>query len=190
MVKAVKPNYNDLDTLKAIIESKSLLINHESKFKLTSGRLSHYLFDMKPVILDPEGSNLLAKQLYEKIEDLNAGYVGGLESGAVPIVSILCIYSWKREKPLYGFFVRKKSKEHGVGKKIDGNLEPGENVIIVDDVTTTGNSLLEAFEEVKNRECKVIKAVSIVDRLEGARESLERKGVGFDSLFTKEDFGL
>ena len=133
---------------------------------------------------------MIAKQLYERIKDLDANYVGGLESGAIPIVTVLCMYSWKREKPLFGFFVRKKKKEHGVGKKIDGNFKDGEKVIIVDDVTTTGSSVLDAVKEVQSRGCKVIKTISIVDRLEGARENIEKEGVEFDCLFTRKDFGL
>ena len=86
--------------------------------------------------------------------------------------------------------MRKGPKKSGTQSKIEGNIEPRENVIIVDDVTTTEGSVLKAIEEVEKLGCKVIKVVSIIDRLEGARENLSRQGIKFDSLFTKRDFGL
>jgi len=190
MKKVVELEYESLERLKELIRERSLLIDYDRGFQLASGRRSYYLFDLKPILLNPEGANLIARYLYEKIKDDNAMYVGGLESGAIPIVTALCMFSWDKDKPLFGFFVRKKPKKSGTQSKIEGNIEPGENVIIVDDVTTTGGSVLKAIEEVEKLGCKVIKVISVIDRLEGARENLSRRGIKFDPLFTKRDFGL
>lgn len=179
------------EELKRLIKDKALLRDEQEGFRLASGRMSNYLFDLKPLLLDPKGSNLISESIYERIKGLDASYVGGLESGAIPIVTALCMYSWKREKQFYGFFVRKgKGKTHGVKKRIDGNFIENENVIIVDDVTTTGGSVLNAVKTVRDKGCSVIKVISIVDRLEGAIENFEEEGVEFESLFTRKDFGI
>jgi len=179
-----------LERLKDLINEKALLINHEEGFLLASGGKSYYLFDLKRILLDPEGANLIAIHLYDRIKKYKANYVGGLEAGAIPIVTALCMYSWGKEKPLYGFFVRKNPKKTGTRSKIEGTFKPGENVIIVDDVTTKGGSVLKAIEEVEKHRCNVIKVISVVDRLEGARETLQERGIDFESLFTRKDFGL
>lgn len=185
----IELNYS-LERLKEFIREKSLLIDHDRGFQLASGGKSFYLFDLKPILLDPEGVNLIAENLYAKIEDCDANYIGGLESGAIPIVTALCMFSWNKGKPLSGFFVRKEAKKTGTKRKIEGNIKSGENVIIVDDVTTTGSSVMKATDEVKKLDCKIVKVISVIDRLEGARENLQKYGIDFDALFTRKDFGL
>ncbi|MFP3909724.1 MAG: orotate phosphoribosyltransferase [Archaeoglobaceae archaeon] len=180
----------DYEELKRLIKEQAFLRDDEGGFTLASGRVSNYLFDLKPLLLDPKGSNLISKGIYERIKDLNAGYVGGLESGAIPIVTALCMYSWKREKQFYGFFIRKEGKAHGVKKRIVGNFVENENVIIVEDVTTTGGSVINAVKAVRDKGCSVVKVISIVDRLEGAMENFHKEGIEFESLFTRKDFGI
>jgi len=179
-----------IEELKKLISEKALLIDEKRGFELASGGKSSYFFDMKMVTLDPQGANLIARCLFEKIKDCDAKYVGGLESGAIPIVTSLCMVSWEEKKPLYGFYVRKEQKKRGTRKTIEGNIEPGEKVIIVDDVVTQGKSVLKAIEEVRKMGCEVVKVVSVIDREEGARENLKNVGIDLDALFTKSDFGL
>jgi orotate phosphoribosyltransferase len=93
-----------------------------------------------------------------------------------------------RTRPIKGFFVRDEAKDHGTKKLIDGYIEDGASVIIVDDVTTKGESALKAVRAVQARECRVVCVVSLVDRLEGARETFEHEGITFRSIFTTEDF--
>ncbi|MGQ9722947.1 MAG: orotate phosphoribosyltransferase [Candidatus Jordarchaeum sp.] len=182
--------YQERERLKQIIRDKSLLTAEVNGFELASGGKSTYFFDMKTVLLDPEGANLIAKCLFEKIKDCDVKYVGGLEAGAIPLVTALCLISWKSSRPLYGFFVRKEPKKRGTRKTIEGNLKEGEKVIIVDDVTTKGGSVIKAIKEVQNLNCKVAKVLSVVDRESGAHENLKQMGVAFDALFKKSEFGV
>jgi orotate phosphoribosyltransferase len=169
----------------AIIRHQSLLQNRD--FVLASGRSSNFFFDMKKTMFDPEGAALLADLLFDAIKDEGVECIGGLETGAIPIVAALCARSWP-EKPLKGFFVRKENKGHGTDQRIDGLLERGSKVILFEDVTTTGGSAMQAVKQARQLDCRVLRVVSVVDRLEGAEENFRTAGIRFDSLFTWRDF--
>lgn len=171
--------------LLGIIRRRSLLLDRE--FVLSSGRSSGFFFDMKRTVLDPEGAVLSGELLFDRIKGEEVDAVGGLETGAIPIVALLCARSWP-EKPVAGFFVRKAMKGHGTDQRIDGLLEPGSRVILVEDVTTTGASVMQAAQEALRRGCTLVKILTIVDRLEGAADNFARAGIAFESLFTWHDF--
>src|SRR5438477_9341040 len=173
------------ERLFAIIRRQSLLQNRD--FVLASGRSSKFFFDMKRTMFDPEGAALLADLLFAAIKGDDVEYIGGLETGAIPIVAALCARSWP-EKPLKGFFVRKENKGHGTDQRIDGLLQRGAKVILFEDVTTTGSSAMQAVDQTRQLDCTVLKVVSVVDRLEGAEENFRAAGIKFDSLFTWRDF--
>ena len=138
-------------------------------------------------MFDPEGAALLADLLFDAIAAEEVDYIGGLETGAIPIVAALCARSWPA-RPIKGFFVRKENKGHGTDQRIDGLLERGSNVILFEDVTTTGGSAMQAVDQARQFGCKIVKVVSLVDRLEGAKENFRAAGIPFDSLFTWRDF--
>jgi orotate phosphoribosyltransferase len=169
----------------AIIRQQSLLQNRD--FLLASGRSSNFFFDMKKTMFNPEGAALLADLLFDAIKDEDVEYIGGLETGAIPIVSALCARSWP-EKPLKGFFVRKENKGHGTDQRIDGLLQRESKVILFEDVTTTGGSAMQAVNQARQLDCTVLGVVSVVDRLEGAEENFRAAGIKFNSLFTWRDF--
>jgi len=121
-------------------------------------------------MFDPEGAALLADLLFAAIKGDDVEYIGGLETGAIPIVAALCARSWP-EKPLKGFFVRKENKGHGTDQRIDGLLQRGSKVILFEDVTTTGGSAMQAVNQARQLDCTVLRVVSAVDRMEGAEES-------------------
>jgi len=171
--------------LRAIIRRRSLLQNRE--FTLSSGRSSHFFFDMKRTMFDPQAAPLLADLLFDRIKDEAVDCIGGLETGAIPIVALLCARSWP-EKPLKGFFVRKETKGHGTDQRIDGLLDKGDRVVLFEDVTTTGASAMQAAAAARAQGCTIVKVVSVVDRLEGAAENFRNAGIAFDSLFTWRDF--
>jgi orotate phosphoribosyltransferase len=173
------------ERLIAIIRQQSLLQNRD--FLLASGRSSNFFFDMKKTMFDPEAAALLADLLFDAIKDEDVEYIGGLETGAIPIVSALCARSWP-EKPLKGFFVRKENKGHGTDQRIDGLLQRGSKVILFEDVTTTGGSAMQAVNQARQLDCTVLGVVSVVDRLEGAEENFRAAGIKFNSLFTWRDF--
>jgi orotate phosphoribosyltransferase len=167
-----------------IIKAKSLLLG---EFKLVSGAISNYYLDMKPTMFDPEGAHLVAELVCDLIADeRDVEAIGGLELGAVPIIVAVCARSW-HGRPVAGFVVRKEIKDHGTEQKIDGNFTPGSTVILFDDVTTKGGSVMKAVRAVRARGARVAKIITLVDRLEGARENLGKEGIELVALYTTRD---
>lgn len=171
-----------------IVNKKSLLVGPE--ITLASGATSSFYFDMKPTIFDPEGSALISDLILDAIANNDPYYdkVGGMEVGAIPIVASLGLRSWQRQRPIGGFFVRKQAKGHGAKRLVEGNLEAGMNMLIVEDVTTTGGSSLKAVQAVRDLGCTVTKVVTLVDRLEGASASFAAEGIELLALLTTADF--
>jgi orotate phosphoribosyltransferase len=159
---------------------------------LASGRTSHFYFNLKPTMLDPEGAALLAELTYEALKDDNLDYVGGLEMGAVPLAGAVAQLSWLKGHPIAAFFVRKKPKEHGARLAVEGlaNGETlqGKRVVIVEDVTTTGESALKAVEAVRDAGGEVALVLTMVDREEGAVEAFAQAGLPFRSLYRASEF--
>jgi len=178
------------DRLKSLIVDKALLVDDESNFQLASGDKSNYFFDMKLVSMDPEGSELIAEEIFKLIQNENIDFIGGLESGAIPIASVVANYSSRYRKPIPAFFVRKTPKKRGTNKIIEGNLSNNSRVVLVDDVMTKGESVLIAVERVRELNCHVEKVITIVDRMAGAKENLKKHGIELVALFKKTDFDL
>jgi orotate phosphoribosyltransferase len=162
---------------------------------LVSGRKSNFYFNMKPTMLDPEGAALIARLVLDTLGEEKIDYVGGLEMGAVPIVSAVAAESYRSANGggrIAGFFVRKKPKEHGVQALIEGlddsqSLD-GRRVMIVEDVTTTGGSILQAVEAARAAGAEIAGILTVVDRNEGAGEAVAEHGLELTSLFTAADF--
>lgn len=155
---------------------------------LASGRESDFYFDMKPAMLDPEGAALMAELILQRIRDVKADCVGGLEMGAVPLIAPVAMRSPDFGRRLPGFFVRKAVKDHGTRKRVDGADIAGKSVIILEDVTTTGGSAMDAVRAVEEAGAKVALVLAILDRGEGAAELYAKAGVPFASLFRAEEF--
>jgi orotate phosphoribosyltransferase len=149
-------------------------------FTLSSGKKSDFYVDCRKVTLHPEGARLIAKIVLEKIKGLKIDAIGGLTLGADPIVSSVVALSC-----LPGFIVRKKAKEHGTKQRIEGILRSGWNVVIVEDVATTGGSALEAIEAAEAAGAKAVKVIAVVDREEGAAAAL--KNYAFDPILKKSE---
>ncbi|AEH24285.1 orotate phosphoribosyltransferase [Pyrococcus yayanosii] len=148
-------------------------------FILTSGKESNYYIDVKKLITNPEALGLIAELIIQKAKELGLDFnkVAGPELGAVPIATAVAL---KSGKPL--LIVRKKKKEHGTGKQIEGEVKPGDKVLLVEDVTTTGGSVLRAAEVLREAGAKIVGVFVVVDREEGARENLEAKGLQLHPL--------
>ncbi len=169
-----------------IIKQKSLFT--DSSFKLASGVISDYYVDLRLTTLDAEGAALISEIVYAMLRgETDVDFVGGLEMGSVPIIASVCARSWC-ERPISGFVVRKEGKAHGTGKRIDGNFKPRSTVIILEDVTTKGGSVMQAVRAVRERGATIKKVITIVDRLEGATENLRKEGLELVSVFTTDDF--
>ena len=155
---------------------------------LASGRESDFYFDMKPAMLDPEGAALMAELIMQELEGVEADLVGGLEMGAVPLIAPVAMKSRDFGRSLAGFFVRKAVKAHGTKKRVDGNDVAGKTVVILEDVTTTGGSALEAVQAVRDAGGTVALVLTILDRGEGADAVFKQAGVEFKSLFKAQEF--
>lgn len=156
---------------------RELLINHSlmiGDFTLASGRKSRYYFDSKKTTLLPEGAYLTAREVLRllRANDVRAGAIGGLTLGADPIVCPVAALSWTEGPPLRAFIVRREAKDHGTGKRIEGDVEPGTRVVIVDDVVTTAGSTLKAIDAAKEAGLQIAAVVCLVDREEGGAEKL------------------
>ncbi|MEA1924737.1 MAG: orotate phosphoribosyltransferase [Candidatus Altiarchaeota archaeon] len=157
---------------------------------LSSGKKSSYYIDCRRVTLDPEGAYLVAKILLDMFHKEGIDAVGGLTLGADPILGALAAVSFLEGKPIPTFIVRKTSKKHGTKKTIEGCLKEGSQVAVVDDVATTGNSLMQVIDVVENRDCEVKKVVVIVDREEGAKKTIAGCGYALESIFSRRELGV
>jgi orotate phosphoribosyltransferase len=159
---------------------------------LASGRKSNFYFNLKPTMLDPEGATLLAELTYEALKDGGFDYIGGLEMGAVPLAGAVAQLSWIKGDPIAAFFVRKKPKEHGARLAVEGLAKDetlqGKRVVIIEDVTTTGDSALKAVEAAREAGAEVALVLTMVDREEGAGETFAKIGLPFRWLYRASEF--
>jgi orotate phosphoribosyltransferase len=153
------------------------------KFTLSSGKESDYYVDMKRAVTDPEILSKVAEIISEKIEGLGVDKVAGPALGAVPIATAISLTS---KLPL--LMIRKEKKGYGTSKLIEGDLEDGDSVVLVEDVTTTGKSLLKAIDAIETNKGIVKRAFVVVDRSEGALENFKNKGIELEPLLSIEDF--
>ncbi len=159
------------------------------RFTLASGKESTYYINSKKALFNSEAVWLLGDVLWELTKDLDIRAMGGLEVGAIPMSTAAALRYHEEGRSLEGFFVRKLVKEHGSKQRVEGVLEPGLRVAMVDDVFTSGMSVLQAIEEVERIGAKVVAVICIVDRLEGARERLGTR-YEYRPIFTIHDFGV
>ncbi len=173
--------------LKELILERSLKFGN---FTLASGKKSNYYMDGKMTSFDPEGAYLIGQLMLQEIQNLSKPIdaVGGPTIGADPIVTGIGIASHLKDNPLRLFVVRKEVKKHGTQKSIEGNFKNGDRVVIVEDVMTTGGSLLNAVEAVEESGGTVKAVLVIVDRQQGGREAIEKRGYTFKALFDIEEF--
>ena len=154
------------------------------EFTLTSGKKSNFYFDGKRITLHPEGAYQVGKAIFDQLAEIGVDAVGGVATGAYPMVAAVALVSHLEGKPIPAFIVREVPKEHGTRRQIEGHLEEGARVAIVDDVLTTGGSVSKAIEAVEAANCQVVKVMVLVDRHEGGSDDLKRKGYDFAALLS------
>ena len=159
-------------------------------FTLASGKKASYYLDGKQVTLHAQGLRQVSLGLLELLRDVEFDAVGGMSIGADPIVAGVLTVAAEQGRDLKGFLVRKEAKGHGTQKYVEGPLQPGERVVIVEDVVTTGGSSLLAIDRVVDFGAKVVQVAAIVDRMEGGAMAFHERGVTFSSLLTIADFGI
>jgi orotate phosphoribosyltransferase len=159
---------------------------------LASGRESDYYIDMRPTTVHPAGATCVGELICDALEGLDVEFVGGLEMGAVPVATSVAIASHRRGGKLQAFFVRKKPKDHGAKKLVEG-LPQGEtlrgrNVVVLEDTTTTGGSSMQAVRALREEGANIVLVLTIVDRLEGAKENFAAEGLELRALYTADEF--
>jgi len=160
------------------------------QIRLSKAGQSDYYIDCRLVTTHPEGAFLVAEIILDMLADEHVDAVGGPTLGADPIVGAICYASHRRNRPIPGFIVRKEAKKHGLQKMIEGHLKPGDRVVVVEDVLTSGGSVLEAIGHIEEAGAKVVRVIGIVDRLQGAREAIEGRGYRFTPIFTRDDLRI
>ena len=172
-----------------LVEAKAL---KRGTFRLASGREASFYLDAKQVVLDAHGAMLVGQAILERLRSLGPlpAAVGGMSIGADPITSAVITMAGVEGLPLKGFMVRKEPKDHGTKKYVEGPVEPGQRVVIVEDVTTTGGSSLLAIDRVHEFGLVVERVVTVIDRLAGAKDAFAARGIPLESLVTIRDLGL
>jgi len=159
------------------------------KVILSSGKTSNYYVDIRRVSLQSRGAYLIANLLWKEISKEGIFSIGGPTLGADPILSALAYHAYLENKHIKTFIIRKERKKHGQAKFIEGPpLKKGAKAIIIDDVATTGKSLVDAVVKLRTSKVKVKKAFVVVDREEGAAENLAKVNLSLFSLFKLSDF--
>ena len=156
---------------------------------LASGKVSNYYIDVRRVSISPAGLYYISHLVFNLIKNERISAIGGPTLGADPIVSGVCFLAHKNKRKLKGFFIRKTPKKHGRAKLLEGQeINKNDRVVLVDDVATSGGSLIKSIEALADIKVKVVKAITIVDREEGATENLLKLNCPLVSLFSKTDF--
>jgi orotate phosphoribosyltransferase len=180
----------DRERLLELLQNRAL---EQREVTLSSGRKSDYYLDCKRVTLTPEGAYLSAKILLEMIKP-EVKAVGGLTLGADPLVVSIAVLSYLRAKSLgslQALIVRKEPKKHGTMSFVEGPiLEKGTKVAVVEDVITSGASILRAIDRIEAEGYQAVQALVILDRREGGKEALEKRGLELQSIFTRDDLKI
>ena len=175
--------------LEALLLERSV---HRGDFILASGARSSYYIDCRLTTMSAEGMDLVGRLGLACLRE--AGWVphavGGLTMGADPVAYAIAAASWREPPAIDAFSVRKEAKAHGTGRQIEGNFAPGDPVVVVEDVITSGGSALQAIEAVEGAGGKVVGMLAIVDREQGGREAIERAGHEVVVLTTSTQLGL
>ncbi|MEA3469394.1 MAG: orotate phosphoribosyltransferase [Thermodesulfobacteriota bacterium] len=178
---------NNRQRLKEILLEKSY---RKGNFTLTSGKTSDFYIDVKQTSLSAEGAYLCGKLILDLMlkaeEPIQA--VGGMTLGADPLVTAVSVVSHLEGHPVPAFIVRKEAKGHGTGNYIEGlsNMTPGCRVTLLEDVVTTGGTLIQVIERVETAGFKVGQIITVVERQEGGVEVLAEAGYKLEALFTRE----
>lgn len=161
----------------------------EGDFVLTSGRKSDYYFDCRQTALNPEGCYLIGKLFLEMLKGSAARGVAGMTMGADPLVSSVAVLSHLEGSPMPAIIVRKQSKGHGTKQFLEGlkNVQPGDTIALLEDVVSTGGSLLAVAERVRGAGFTVGSVLCVLDREEGGREALAEAGLTLTSIFTRKE---
>ncbi|WP_027357925.1 orotate phosphoribosyltransferase [Desulforegula conservatrix] len=175
------------EELLRILCEKSVKTSDEPVFKLVSGKMSDFYVNCKPTTLSPRGMYLIGNLVFDAIRGANPRGVGGLTFGADPIAMATAFVSEIKGQPVSAFSIRKTKKDHGISKWIEGDLQKGDRVVIIDDVATTGGSTISAIERAREEGMEVARVIVLVDRQEGGMGNIRQHVKDAVALVTREE---
>jgi orotate phosphoribosyltransferase len=171
-----------------IVLEKTFKYSDNPPFTLVSGRKSNYYFNCKPTTLDPEGMNLIGELVFSMLADADVVAAGGLTLGADAIANALSVISFQKGKPIRSFIVRKDVKDHGTMSGIEGSVKPGDRVVILDDVITTGGSTIAAINRANGAGLVIDRVIALIDREEeGGRQNIQALVPRVDAVLTRTE---
>jgi orotate phosphoribosyltransferase len=170
-----------------LIKQKSFKYSDTPEFTLASGKKSRFYVNCKPVTLSPEGMYLAGHLVFEETGKTGCTAVGGLTFGADPVAVATSFASHLHSRPLKAFSIRKNQKDHGMIRWIEGDMEKGEKVVIIDDVATTGGSTIKAIERAREEGLDPVHAVILVDRQEGGLENIRSHIASVSAIIRRDD---
>jgi len=188
----MEPNIQNIQKMKEqlldLVVGKAFQYNEETPFRLSSGKTSNYYLDCRKITLIPEGMECIGRLIFEKIKNLPIQGIGGLTLGADPIAYAVMAAAYQERQYIKIFIVRKSGKEHGLKRKIEGDLHAGDRVVVVDDVLTTGQSTIMAIEKAKASGFLVERAMVLVDRQEeNGMQNVRSTGVPVEALLNRDE---
>jgi orotate phosphoribosyltransferase len=180
------------EQLRALLQKKSI---YHGEFTLASGAKSDFYVDARLTTFDPRGACLIGEVGWELVKETasrlgqHVNAIGGLTMGADPVALSIGIAAQRQDSstPLQVFTVRKTAKEHGRQKRIEGNFSSGDSVVVVDDVITTGGSTIQAIDAIEEAGGQIAFVIVLVDREEGGRAAIEKRGYKVVPIFTRAD---
>ena len=177
----------------AFHKTQSFKWDPKGGFKLASGLLSPFYVDCRTLMAFPHARHLVAQRAWQVIRDLDVDCLGGLEIGAISIATTISDFAYVAtpRREWRTFFVRKQAKDHGLGRLVEGVVKAGDRALIVDDVLTSGGSVVKAIVAAREAGLEVKEVLVIVDRNEqDGRARVEQTGVRVVSLLTIDDLML
>lgn len=177
----------DESRLKELVKEHALQFGD---FTLASGKKATYYLDCRKLTLDGESANVIAAGMLSMMSDAIPDAVGGMAIGADPITAAVITCAWQQNLNIKGFIVRKEAKSHGTNRVVEGPVAPGQNVVMLEDVVTTGGSSLRAIEHAREFGLKVTRLLAIVDRGTNTKSIFADVGVEFQALLATADLGI
>ncbi len=171
------------ELMKYILE-RAFLYNPENPFTLSSGKKSSYYLDCRKITLYSPSFYLIGSLFWQEIKYLGVEGVAGMSIGADPIVCAVLSKAYEENISLEGLLIRKEPKKYGTQKQIEGNLKEGMSIVLVEDVVTTGASVIKALSTLEKEKVEIIEVIALIDREEGGRENIENYGYNFSAFFT------
>ena len=165
----------------------SFKYTQEPTFKLVSGRVSRFYVNCKPTTLSARGMYLVGHLMFDAIKDSRLVAVGGLTFGADPLAVATAFTSELKGQPINAFSIRKTQKDHGIVRWIEGDVQPGQRVVIIDDVATTGGSTIKAVKRARSEGLEVVKSVILVDRQEGGLDNIRMHVQDVSAIISRDE---